>query len=74
MDVYLNTRRDLLVVEKGSSIPPGLTLGSWRKSRKRVVKVSEQIRFAVQKQGYYMRKHRDLHHASGAASTDVQSL
>ena len=61
MDVYLNSRRDLLVVKKGCPIPPIAALGSWRKSKKRVVKVSEEIRSALQMQGYYMRKLRDSH-------------
>jgi hypothetical protein len=61
MDVYLNTRRDLLVVKKGSPIPLAAALGSWRKSKKRVVKVSEEIGSALQMQGYYMRKLRDSH-------------
>jgi hypothetical protein len=61
MDVYLNTRRDLLIVKKGSPIPPIAPPGKWRKSKKRVVKVSEEIRSALQTQGYYMRKMRDLH-------------
>ena len=61
MDVYLNTRRDLLVVKKGSPIPLAAALGSWRKSKKRTVKVSEEIRSALQLQGYYMRKLRDSH-------------
>jgi len=61
MDVYLNTRRDLLVVKKGCSMPPVATLGKWRKSKKRVVKVSNEIMSALQRQGYYMRKLRDLH-------------
>jgi hypothetical protein len=55
MDVYLSTRRDLLVVKKGCPIPPVAAPGSWRK-KKRVVKVSEEIRSALQMQGYYMRK------------------
>ncbi|MFG3598336.1 hypothetical protein [Bradyrhizobium sp. RDI18] len=61
MDVYLNTRRDLLVVKKGCPIPPVPTLGKWRKSKKRVAKVSEEIRSALQMQGYYMRKVREVH-------------
>ena len=64
MDVYLNSRRDLLVVKKGCPIPPIAALGSWRKSKKRVVKVSEEIRSALQMQGYYMRKLRDVHRVS----------
>jgi hypothetical protein len=43
MDVYLNARRDLLVLKKGCPIPPVAALGSWRKSKKRVVKVSEEV-------------------------------
>ena len=79
MDLYLNTRRDLLVVKKGCPIPPIAALGSWRKSKKRVVKVSEEIRSAIQAHGYYMRKLRDLQHTNGgtsiaAVSTNLQSL
>jgi hypothetical protein len=79
MDVYLNGRRDLLVVKKGCPIPPVAAQGSWRKSKKRVFRVSEEIRSAIQMQGYYMRKLREVHHtsrgtSSAAASTNVQSL
>ena len=79
MDVYLNTRRDLLVVKKGCPIPSVVAPGSWRKSKKRVVKVSEEIRSAIQAHGYYMRKLRDVHHTSGgmsiaAASTNLHSI
>jgi hypothetical protein len=52
-DVYFNGKRDLLVVSKGSSMP---VLGSptkWRKSRKRVFQVSDEIKSAVERQGYY---------------------
>ena len=59
-DVYLNNRRDLLVVRKGLPFPLGGPLYKWRKSKKRVVKVSEEIRLAIQKQGYYMRKRKGL--------------
>jgi hypothetical protein len=55
-DVYLNNGRDLLVVRRGWPIPLGGRSGRWRKSKKRVVMVSEEIRLAIQKQGYYMRK------------------
>ena len=77
MDVYLNGRRDLLVVKKGCPIPPVAAPGSWRKSKKRVFNVSEEIRSAIQAHGYYMRKVRDVHHGStrsAAASKNVQSL
>jgi hypothetical protein len=60
-DVYLSNRRDLLVVRKGFlMIPLGNRSAKWRKSKKRVVSVSEEIRQAVAKQGYYMRRLRDL--------------
>ena len=77
MDVYLNARRDLLVLKKGCPIPPAAALGSWRKSKKRVIRVSEEIRSAIQAHGYYLRKVRDVHHGStrgAAASINVQSL
>ena len=61
MDVYLNTKRDLLVVKKGYPMPPAAAQGKWRKSKKRVIKVSDEISSALQRQGYYMRKLRDLH-------------
>ena len=54
-DVYLNHRRDLLVVPKGFPIPIGDVPGRWRK-RKKVLSVSAEIRLAVQNQGYYVRK------------------
>jgi hypothetical protein len=57
-DVYLNERRDLLVVNKGLPIP--VALGRWRKSKKKVLKVSDEIKSAVQRQGYYVRKLREL--------------
>jgi len=78
MDVYLNTRRDLLAVKRGYPIPPVAVPGSWRKSKKRVVKVSEEIKSAIQTRGYYIRKLRDLHAIGGsnnaAVSANVQSI
>lgn len=55
-DVYLNDRRDLLVVRKGLPIPliDG-GAGRWRK-KKGAASVSHEIRRAVQKNGYYVRK------------------
>jgi hypothetical protein len=61
MDVYLSIRRDLLVVNKGSPIPPAVPAGKWRKSKRRNFKVSEEIRSALEMQGYYIRKLRDLY-------------
>ena len=64
-DVYLSNRRDLLVVRKGLLIPHGDKPTKWRKSKKKVVSVSDQIRQAVATQGYYMRKVRDLGNSAG---------
>jgi hypothetical protein len=67
MDVYLNTKRELLVVRKGCSIPPVAVAGGWRKSKKRAVRVSAEIASAIQTRGYYMRK---LTIKRGAAAAD----
>jgi hypothetical protein len=58
-DVYFSRRRDLLVLRKGSSVPPIEPSRQWRKSKRRVSKVSDEIRLAVLAQGYYMRRSRD---------------
>ncbi|WLA54913.1 hypothetical protein [Bradyrhizobium diazoefficiens] len=57
-DVYRNDKRDLLVLSTGSAVPVLYSAHKWRKSRKRVFKVSAEIRSAVQKQGYYVRSLR----------------
>jgi hypothetical protein len=54
-DVYLNGKRDLLVVKGGSPIHLTGTSGRWKRKR-RVVSVSDEIRSAVESQGYYRRK------------------
>src|SRR5215831_13933204 len=54
-EVYLNDKRDLLVVKKGSPLPLIGESGKWRIKRK-VLRVSDEIRSAVQKHGYYARK------------------
>ena len=54
-DVYLNDKRDLLVVRKGVPIPHSEAPIRWRK-KKRAAVVSEEIKRAIQKQGYYLRK------------------
>jgi hypothetical protein len=46
-EIYLNNRRDLLVIEKGTPVPPLATSGKWRKRKKKVVRVSFEIRSAV---------------------------
>jgi len=58
-EVYLNGKRDLLVMEKGTPIPPIAASGKWRKRKKKVLRVSDEIRSAVQRQGYYVRKLRE---------------
>ena len=64
-DVYLSNRRDLLVVRKGFLIPLADKPTKWRKRKKKVVSVSDEIRQAVATQGYYMRKVRDLGNSAG---------
>ncbi|WP_271527511.1 hypothetical protein [Bradyrhizobium sp. CCBAU 25338] len=55
-DVYRNGKRDLLVLSTGSAIPGAYSANKWRKSRKRILKVSDEIRSTVQRQGYYVRR------------------
>jgi hypothetical protein len=43
-------------VKRGALIPAAALPGSWRKSNKRVVKVSAEIESAIKVRGYYMRK------------------
>ena len=57
-DVYRNGKRDLLVINTGSAIPVVYSENRWRKSRKRILKVSAEIKSAVQRQGYYVRSLR----------------
>ena len=57
-DVYRNDKRDFLVLSTGSAIPLVCSQKKWRKSRKRVLKVSDEIKAAVQGQGYYIRSLR----------------
>ena len=55
LEVYLNDKRELLVVEKGTPLSHIGTSVKWRR-KKGVLKVSDEIRSAVQRQGYYLRK------------------
>ncbi|TFV71231.1 hypothetical protein E4K64_27865 [Bradyrhizobium frederickii] len=57
-DVYRNDKRDVLVLSTGSPIPGAFSTNRWRTSRKRILKVSEEIRSTVQRQGYYVRSLR----------------
>lgn len=59
-DVYLSDRRDLLVVRKGFPLPVADASGKWRKRKRKVISVSDEIRLAVQSRGYYKRKLKDL--------------
>jgi hypothetical protein len=53
-DVYLSDKRDrLLVIPKGVTIPVDET--RWHKKRS-VVSVSERIKLAIQRDGYYRRR------------------
>jgi hypothetical protein len=54
-DVYRSSKRDLLVLSTGSAVPVLYSSHKWRKSRKRVLKVSDEIKSAVLRQGYYVR-------------------
>ncbi|MGY8639200.1 hypothetical protein RAD15_42755 [Bradyrhizobium sp. 14AA] len=55
-DVYRNGTRDLLVLSLGSPIPAAYSSKRWRKSRRRILKVSDEIKSAVQRHGYYVRR------------------
>ncbi|TYL69945.1 hypothetical protein [Bradyrhizobium cytisi] len=57
-DVYRNDKRFLLVLSSGSPVPALYSAHRWRRSRKRVLKVSDEIKSAVQAQGYYVRSLR----------------
>ena len=55
-DVYLNEKRDrLLVVAKGQPIPDIGSPGRWRK-KKTAVAVSDEIKLALQRDGFYWRR------------------
>jgi hypothetical protein len=54
-DVYLNRKGDLLVLPNGLPIPKRET-GKWRKKKTKVGAVSDEIRLAIQRNGYYRRK------------------
>jgi hypothetical protein len=55
-ETYLNEKRDrLLVIEKGHPIPVIENSGRWRK-KKRAVAVSDEIKLALQQDGFYWRR------------------
>lgn len=57
-DIYRNDKRDLLVLSAGSAVPALHSAHKWRKRRKRILKVSGEIKSAVQAKGYYLRNLR----------------
>jgi hypothetical protein len=57
-DVYLNEKRDrLLVIARGQPIPVIENAGRWRK-KKATVAVSDEIKSSVQRDGFYWRNLR----------------
>jgi len=57
-NVYLNQKRDrLLVIPKGRPIPLIESAGRWLK-KKGTVAVSEEIKSAIQRDGFYSRRLR----------------
>jgi hypothetical protein len=71
-DVYLNGKSDLLVVPKGVPIPSSET-GRWRKKKTKVSAVSDEIRLAVRRHGYYRRKLGDFSRR-GASDLDEPAV
>lgn len=56
--VYLNEKHDrLLVIEKGHPIPIIENSGRWRK-KKGAVAVSDEIKLALQRDGFYCPRNR----------------
>ena len=72
-DVYLSGRHHLLVVRKGFPIPLADASKKWRKTKKRVVSASDEIRLAVERQGYYIRKLKDRKGSRGQAQIGVNA-
>ena len=64
-NVYLNEKRDrLLVIARGQPIPVVENAGRWRK-RKATVAVSDEIKSAIQRDGFYWRRLRQQLVAEG---------
>lgn len=55
-DVYVNEKRELLVVSCGSKPLISGQAASWRKRKKRIKSVSVEIRSAIERQGFYLRR------------------
>ena len=68
-DVYLNEKRDrLLVIAKGRPIPVIENTGRWRK-KKATLSVSDEIKSAVQRDGFYSRRLRESNSLSSKTTT-----
>jgi hypothetical protein len=63
-DVYFNEKRDLIVVSRGTTLPSLGLARKWRKSPRRAVRVSDEIKAAIAIQGYYLRRVGDLRRQS----------
>ena len=72
-DVYLNEKRDrLLVIAKGQPIPIIGNSGRWRK-KKGAVAVSDEIKLALQRDGFYWRR-RAEHRGSNSLPSNATSV
>jgi hypothetical protein len=68
-NVYLNQKRDrLLVIPRGRPIPVIESAGRWLK-KKGTVAISEEIKSAIQRDGFYWRKLRKSNSLQSNAPT-----
>ena len=73
-DVYLNEKRDrLLVILKGRPIPAIENTGRWRK-KKATLAVSNEIKSAVQRDGFYSRRLRESNSPSSKSSVNARRV
>ncbi|MCG2645505.1 MULTISPECIES: hypothetical protein [Bradyrhizobium] len=68
-DVYINDKRELLVVSSGSNQLIPVQAAKWRKRKKRIKKVSVEIALSIESKGFYLRrltvkKHGNTHLAA----------
>jgi hypothetical protein len=73
-DVYLNEKRDrLLVVAKGQPIPTIGNSGRWRK-KKGAVAVSDEIKLALERDGFYWRRRAEHRGSNALPSKSTSSV
>jgi len=73
-DVYLNEKRDrLLVVAKGQPTPTIGNSGRWRK-KKGAVAVSDEIKSALQRDGFYWRRRAEHRGSNSLPSKPTSSV